>query len=152
MAGWLTLTLISAGFPKMTKIALILLFHVLPILSRYQLPMRVSPQRMKVKSKFIEVTSRHCIFQNLGCVVQERKRKKEVGLRENAEGTKGKILGILFLGCGLSYVISKAWSAEKGGTLFCSHLKWSTCRINFQHPLQFRLLVFTHYTSKHVPS
>ena len=22
-----------------------------------------------------------------------------------------------------------------GGTLFCSHLKWSTCRINFQHPL-----------------
>ena len=117
MAEWLTLTLISAGFPKMTKIALILLFHVLPILSRYQLPMRVSPQRMKVKSKFIEVTSRHCIFQNLGCVVQERKRKKEVGLRENAEGTKGKILGILFLGCGLSYVISKAWSAEEGDTV-----------------------------------
>lgn len=93
------------------------------------------PQRMKVKSEFIEVTSRQCIFQNLGCVVQERKREKEVGLRENAEGTKGKILGILFLGCGLSYVISKAWSAEGGGTLFCSHLKWSTCRINFQHPL-----------------
>ena len=93
------------------------------------------PQRMKVKSEFLEVTSRHCIFQNLGCVVQERKRKKEVGLRENAEGTKGKILGILFLGCGLSYVISKAWSVEGWGTLFCSHLKWSTCRINFQHPL-----------------
>ena len=72
---------------------------------------------MKVKSEFIEVTSRHCIFQNLGCVVQERKRKKEVGLRENAEGTKGKILGILFLGCGLSYVISKAWSAEEGDTV-----------------------------------
>ena len=115
----MTLTLISAGFPKMTKIALILLFHVLPILSRYQLPNEgLSPQRMKVKSEFIEVTSRHCIFQNLGCVVQERKRKKEVGLRENAEGTKGKILGILFLGCGLSYVIWKAWSAEEGGHCF----------------------------------
>ena len=53
MAGWLTLTLISAGFPKMTKIALILLFHVLPILSRYQLPnegLSLREWRLKVNS------------------------------------------------------------------------------------------------------
>ena len=107
---------------------------------------------MKVKSEFIEVTSRHCIFQNLGYVVQERKIKKEVGLRENAEGTKGKILGILFLGCGLSYVISKAWSAEGGGDTVLLPSQMINLQNKFSTPsrLQFRLLVFTHHTSEHV--
>ena len=98
---------------------------------------------MKVKSEFIEVTSRQCIFQKLGCVVQERKRKKEVGLRENAEGTKGKILGILFLGCGLSYVISKAWSAEgRGGDTVLLPSQMINLQNKFSTPsrLQFRLL------------
>ena len=78
MAGWLTLTLISAGFPKMTKIALILLFHVLPILSRYQLPnegLSLREWRLKVnssKSPVVIASSKNLVV----LYKRERERKK----------------------------------------------------------------------------
>ena len=150
MAEWLTLTLISAGFPKMTKIALILLFHVLPILSRYQLPnegLSLREWRLKVnwsKSPVVIASSKNLVV----LYKRERERKKWdwERMRKARRGRSWESYSLVVD----SHMSSRRPGLLRRGTLFCSHLKWSTCRINFQHPFQFRLLVLTHHTMKHV--
>ena len=136
MAGWLTLTLISAGFPKMTKIALILLFHVLPILSRYRLPnegLSLREWRLKVnssKSPVVNASSKTLVV----LYKRERERKKWDWERMR-KARRGRSWESYSLVADSHMSSRRPGLLRGGGTLFCSHLKWSTCRINFQHPL-----------------
>ena len=150
MAGWLTLTLISAGFPKMTKIALIFLFHVLPILSRYQLPnegLSLREWRLKVnssKSPVVIASSKTLVV----LYKRERERKKwDWGRMRKAR--RGRSYSLV----ADSHMSSRRPGLlREGGDTVLLPSQMINLQNKFSTPsrLQFRLLVFTHQTSKHV--
>ena len=152
MAGWLTLTLISAGFPKMTKIALIVLFHVLPILSRYQLPnegLSLREWRLKVnssKSPVVIASSKNLVV----LYKRERERKKwDWGrMRKARRGRSWESYSLV----ADSHMSSRRPGLLRGGDTVLLPSQMINLQNKFSTPsrLQFRLLVFTHQTSKHV--
>ena len=120
----------------MTKIALIFLFHVLPILSRYQLPnegLSLREWRLKVnssKSPVVNASSKTLVV----LYKRERERKKWDWERMR-KARRGRSWESYSLVADSHMSSRRPGLLRGGGTLFCSHLKWSTCRINFQHPL-----------------